>query len=71
MPRYKATFTVCYQCVGDSRCESPKYFQSLQYFDEDTVDKGMEVARRLRRDLKDDFTYSVTLDSLVEVQLVA
>ncbi len=71
MTRFQVTYFVCYQGVGDSRCEPPKYYQSVQYFDADDVERGMEVARRLRRQLKDDFTYSVTLDSLVEVQPVA
>ena len=66
MIRYVATFRIRYQAMRDSLCDPPKEYTSVQYLDAHTIDAALEVARRFRRELKDDFTYSVTLDSLVE-----
>lgn len=72
MPLFQVMYSVCYPGIGDSRCDPSRHYTSVQYFDADSLDNGVEVARRLRRELKNDcFAYSVTLESLVEVDAVA
>lgn len=65
MSSYVAKFLVSYS-MSDSRCDPIQRYTSVQYFDAETIDVALETARRFRRELKDSFTYSVTLDSLEE-----
>ncbi len=67
MTEYVAKFLVCYSRVGDGCCEPVQRYTSSHFFDATTIDVALETARRFRRDLKDSFTYSVTLESLEEV----
>lgn len=66
MPDYVAKYSVSYNVIGDSRCDSPREYTSQQFFSAETIDIAFETARRFRRELKDSFTYSVTLESLEE-----
>lgn len=40
---------------------------STYYINADNSDKALEIARLHRRELKESYTYSISLESLVEV----
>ena len=60
-------FLVCYSRIGDGCCEPVQRYISSHFFDAGTIDVAIQVARSFRRQLKDSFTYSVTLVCRKEV----